>query len=177
MSVRPGAAMRTSHSLLAAMTGLGLAVGAAQAQAAAAPVRKAGFWETTMTMEGPHAHVLVTRICTDAALERRTAMFGGADPGKDCPVHEMHRTAAGFAFRSVCKRHDVTTTTVGAATGDFNSRYRVESTTRISAASGPPGRERHMVIDNKWLGACPAGRKPGDLVLPNGEVISMSAPK
>jgi hypothetical protein len=169
--------MRASNILFAALSGLCLAAGTAQAQPSAAPVRKPGFWETTMTMEGPHAHVMVTKICTDAALERRTATFGGANPGKDCAVHEMHRTVGGFAFRSVCKRHDVTTTTAGTATGDFNSRYRVESTTRISAASGPPGRERHMVMDNRWLGACPAGRKPGDLVLSNGEVMSMGAPK
>ncbi len=169
--------MRTSHVLFVALLGVCLAAEAAQAETAAAPVRKPGFWETTMTMEGPHAHVMVTKVCTDAALERRTAMFGGANPGKDCSVHEMHRTAGGFAFRSVCKRHDVTTTTAGKATGDFNSLYRVESTTRISAASGPPGRERHMVMDNRWLGACPAGRKPGDLILPSGEVMSMATPK
>ena len=166
--------MRASRLVLPILTGGCLMAGAVCAAPDAAPVRRAGFWETTMTLEGASAHTMVTKACTDAALERRTAAFGDA---KDCPTHEMHRTADGFAFRSICVRNGVTTTTAGAIKGDLTSRYRVEATTRISSAGGGPGRERHTVMDNRRLGDCPAGRKPGDLVLSNGQVLSMGGPQ
>jgi hypothetical protein len=32
-----------------------------------------------------------------------------------------------------------------------------------------------MVMEMKWLGACPAGRVPGDVVMPGGQVFNMTA--
>ena len=31
-----------------------------------------------------------------------------------------------------------------------------------------PGAETHMTIEAKWLGACEAGQKPGDVMMSNG---------
>jgi hypothetical protein len=41
-------------------------------------------------------------------------------------------------------------------------------------SSGAEG-QRRAVTDMKYLGACPAGRKPGDVVMPGGMVMNMAA--
>jgi hypothetical protein len=71
----------------------------------------------------------------------------------------------------------MTMTTSGVASGDFNSAYKVDSTTRMNPAPMPQMAESKMTIEAKWAGPCPAGRKPGDMVMANGMVMHMGGRK
>jgi hypothetical protein len=59
----------------------------------------------------------------------------------------------------------MTIATSGTARGDLSSSYHMESVTRMTPAPAPQLAETHMTIDAKWLGPCPAGKKPGDVVI------------
>jgi hypothetical protein len=148
------------------------------AAAPAAPHRKAGWWEMTSTMAMPTTMTTKMNMCTDAATEARNNAFASNQgPGvANCTQGPMGRTpTGGWTFSSTCKMQGgITTTTSGVATGDFNSNYRVEATTRMSPAPMPQMAETKMTLTGRWLGACPAGRVPGDMVMANGMVFNVN---
>jgi hypothetical protein len=159
--------MRTLTLLVAAIGAAAATV--AVADTVGAPERRPGLWESTLTVAGQPSRTL--RMCTDAALEQRHAMFS-AKATPDCPTVESHAVTGGVAFRSICTRAGVTISTEGTVTGDFNDHYRFQSVVRTSPATGPGGGERKTSIESRWLGACPPGSRPGDVTLPDGRVVN-----
>ena len=133
----------------------------------AAPKRKAGYWEQTITMQSPRAMTMKSQFCTDPAVEAKVSALGQAGPGQDCDAPKFVRSASGFTFESTCRIAGRTTHTKGVGTGDFNSNYRLDMT---SDAGGAPSR---MQIDSKWTGPCPAGKKPGDMTMPGGMTVNI----
>jgi hypothetical protein len=75
-----------------------------------------------------------------------------------------------MAFHSVCASGGGTVTTDGTSTGDYQSHYHVDVTSRRT-----PGGERHFAMEGRWLGPCAPGQAGGDMsmVLPNGQVMHM----
>ena len=150
---------------------------ALSAAAPAAPARKAGWWEITTAMSAPMAMTSKMNMCTDAATEARNSAFAtnnGPPGGVDCTQGPVGRTATGWTFSSTCKMQGMTTTTSGVASGDFDANYRVEATTRMTPAPMPQMAETRTVITSRWLGPCPAGRVPGDTVMPNGMAFNVN---
>lgn len=138
----------------------------------AAPQRRAGYWEQTMSMASPRPMTMKSQFCTDATVEKKMSALGQASPGQACAPPTVTRTAGGVSFESTCKIGATTTHTRGTAIGDFNSSYRVVMDSEMS----PPvaGRAKSQVqVDNKWLGPCPAGKKPGDMTMSNGMTINI----
>jgi hypothetical protein len=159
----------------AVLVAAALAPSLTTAQSPAPPQRKPGWWETTMTMSAPMAMKQTMRTCTDAASEKANNAFSSNMQARGtCTQGPIRRTPAGWAFSSTCKEGKMTTTTSGVVSGDFNSGYRMEAVTRMSPAPMPQMAETRMTVDAKWLGACPAGRKPGDVVMANGMVMNMN---
>jgi hypothetical protein len=60
-------------------------------------------------------------------------------------------------------------TSVGKFTGDFDSSYTGEVVTTFTPPMFGNGRNT-ISISAKWLGACPADMKPGDIVTEHGKV-------
>jgi hypothetical protein len=57
-------------------------------------------------------------------------------------------------------------------TGDVDSAYKME----IHSKYDPPmmGKaERTTVMEAKWLGACKAGQRPGDMTMPGGMTMNV----
>lgn len=132
----------------------------------APPKRKPGYWETRMTMPGMGP--MTSQLCTDAAWEEKMSAFSQQGPGRQqCSPPLVAKTATGFSFQSSCTMGGRTTTTRGTASGDFNSAYTMDL---VSQTAGGP--EMKMRIAAKWLGACPAGKKPGDMSM-NGRNMNM----
>ncbi len=72
-------------------------------------------------------------------------------------------------FKLAGKRSSGATVTSHAdITGDFNAAYTVKVTSHSQggAAGGP--RDSTMTLQAKWLGACKADQKAGDVVMPGG---------
>ena len=144
--------------------------GASLAQGVTAPPIKAGWWEIAMSIGGRST---VIQRCTDPSTEKANAAFSAGITRQDCSENTVRKTASGWAFESTCKVGKMTTTSEGVATGDFQSGYRVAITTHMSPAPTPALAETHMTMDAKWTGPCPAGRKPGDMMMPGGMVVNV----
>jgi len=150
---------------------------AAPALALDMPMRKAGLWELKMSFEGRNLPVQVMKHCTDAATDKlMNANFGGSVE-QACSKQDVTKTGTGFVIDAVCKFGEMTTTSHSVVSGSFDSAYKIEtSSTRQGGPQipgMPAGTATKMTIDAKWLGACPAGQKPGDVTMANGMTMNV----
>jgi hypothetical protein len=166
-----------SLALASVAAAAALVPAASTAQPAGPPTRKAGWWEMTMAMSAPVPMRQKMSMCVDAASEKASGAFATMNQRGNCTTGPVTRTPSGWAFSSTCKQGSMTMTTSGVASGDFNSAYKVDSTTRMNPAPMPQMAESKMTIEAKWAGPCPAGRKPGDMVMANGMVMHMGGRK
>ncbi len=122
--------------------------------------------------------VIVSRLCMVLVVIAAGASAQVAEPHRKAGWWEMaaHLPNGTTMTRYLCldaafdSRHSVlakqegcTETTTGTAIGDFNSAYK------ITEQRGPA----RIQTDARLAGACPAGRKPGDMQMPNGTVLNL----
>ena len=140
------------------------------AQADELPLRKAGLWEMKVVDTGGSSMPKVTmQHCTDETVDKE--MNNNTSPvlKQICSKQDLRKTATGFVSDSVCEVGGMTMTSHAEMTGDFNSAYTMKSTSHVQGeAAGAAGREITATIEAKWLGACKADQKPGDIVMPGG---------
>ena len=155
--------MTRQHLSLVTVVGLLALLPALDALALELPVRKAGLWEMKMVRTGGSMPDMTMQHCTDASTDKQ--MSTSFSPGKEtCAKQDIQKTAAGYVSDSICSVAGMTVTSHAEITGDFNSAYTVKSTVR--SERGPAGGT--TTIEAKWLGACKADQKPGDIVMPGG---------
>ena len=145
---------------------------AAPALALDLPTRKAGLWELKMIFEGRNLPPTTMKHCTDAATDKlMNANFGGSAQ-EACSKQDMKNSGGVITVDSVCTFGPTTTTSHAVVTGSFDSAYNMKvASTRSGGPPLPgtaPGAETHMTIEAKWLGACEAGQRPGDVMMSNG---------
>ena len=106
--------------------------------------------------------------CTDAGTDKE--MSAAAAPvAKDmCSKQDIQKTATGYVTDSVCSYGGTTMTSHSEVSGDFNSAYSVKVTSHNDGAPAGAPRDTDMTLQAKWLGACAADQKPGDIVMPGG---------
>ncbi|MCV9936434.1 hypothetical protein OIU35_08655 [Boseaceae bacterium BT-24-1] len=159
-----------AHAIIAAASILG----AVPAFADELPQRKAGLWETKSTgAEGE----TTAKQCVGPGTDR--AMLGGMTGGA-CAKVEVKKTATGYAVATECTIGQINAVGSSVVTGDFQTIVRTEGSTKLTGMPGQPGPvERKLVVEAKRVGDCGPGQKPGDIILPDGKVISMpgAAPK
>jgi len=149
---------------LAAFAGCLLFV--APALAVDMPARKAGQWELRMSFDNGAIPVQTLRQCIDAATDKlMKSDFGSTQ--ETCQKQEMSRSGAALIVDSVCTNAGISSTTHAVITGDFDSAYTMEITSKAS------GDETHMTIAAKWLGPCAADQRPGDMIMSNGMKINV----
>jgi Protein of unknown function (DUF3617) len=140
---------------------------AADALAVELPVRKAGLWEMKMVRTGGSVPDMTMQHCTDATTDKQ--MSTSFSPGKEtCSRQDVQKTAAGYVSDTVCSVAGMTITSHAEITGDFNSAYTVKSTSHSEGGMTGKSHDSTTTIEAKWLGACKADQKPGDIVMPGG---------
>jgi hypothetical protein len=158
---------------LVVLISLGLA-GAAAAQQA--PPRKPGLWKQTIasSMNGKPQPPVNSTICLDAKVDRAMSVFGAGMSQQVCTSNTVTRTPTGYRFSSVCQMAGGTIKSQGVGTGDFSSNYKVSmSSTTTGAPMASMNGTSSTNITASWAGACPAGQKPGDMVMPGGMKINV----
>jgi Protein of unknown function (DUF3617) len=139
----------------------------AGAQAVELPLRKAGLWEMKMVRTGGSMPEMTMQHCTDATTDKQ--MSTTFSPGKEtCSRQDIQKTATGYVSDSVCTVAGMTVTSHAEITGDFNSAYTMKATSRSQGGSAGAAHDGTVMIEAKWLGACKADQKPGDIVMPGG---------
>src|SRR5215471_10096325 len=159
--------MTRQHLSFATVIGLLALWPAAGAPAVELPVRKAGLWEMKMVRTGGSLPEMTMQHCTDATTDKQ--MSTSFSPGKEtCAKQDIQKTATGYVSDTVCSIAGMTITSHAEITGDFNSAYTVKSTAHSEGGPANIARDSTSTIEAKWLGACKADQKPGDIVMPGG---------
>jgi hypothetical protein len=162
-----GAMTRQLFSFRIAATLLVWTMSALAASAIEMPTRKAGLWEMKMVRTGSPMPDMTMQHCTDETTDK--AMNSSFSPmSKDiCSRNDIQKTATGYVTDSVCTVSGMSVTTHSETSGDFNSAYTVKVTSH--SQGGPSGpRDTTMMLEARWLGACKADQKPGDIMMPGG---------
>ena len=159
---------RQLFSFRLASTFLLWTMSALAASAVEMPTRKAGLWEMKMVRTGSPMPEMTMQHCTDETTDK--AMSSTSSPmSKDiCSKNDVRKTATGYITDSVCTVSGISVTTHSETTGDFNSAYTVKVTSHSQGGPANVPRDTTMTLEAKWLGACKADQKPGDIVMPGG---------
>jgi hypothetical protein len=132
------------------------------------PTRKAGLWEVKILKTSAPLPEMTVQHCTDEATDKQmTATFQPASK-EICSRNETQQTATGYTTDSVCTVSGVSMTSHADITGDFNSAYTVTVTSHSQGGAAGAPRDNTMTLQAKWLGACKADQKAGDIVIPGG---------
>jgi len=144
--------------------GCAIAALSASAFSADMPKRKSGLWEIKMTHEGSSGMGPIQQCIdqnTDNLMQQKAK-----DNKQDCSVMDVKTSGNKVVVHSVCKIEGATATTDGVFEGAFDSAYKGTMKTQLN----PPMHgmsQSNMTLDARWLGACKAGQKPGDVIMPN----------
>jgi hypothetical protein len=135
--------------------------------AADIPHRKPGLWEMISHSSTSTGMQTSRRVCLDRETEDLLNRMAVAAGQGVCSKVEILNKGDQFIAKAVCNMCSVkmTSEAITTFTGD------TASTTKIHATFDPPlaGRAQSDSQDEaKWLGACPADMKPGDMILKTG---------
>jgi Protein of unknown function (DUF3617) len=152
-------------------------VAAAPAWALDLPPRKVGLWDLKMNFEGRNIPPQAMQQCIDAETDKLMNSIGGNMQKEACSKQDVTKTGDTIVVDSVCKFGTATTTSHGVVSGDFNSAYTVKVTSKREGGPQMPGMpadgSSNMTIEAKWLGACKADQKPGDMIMAGGRKINI----
>lgn len=149
------------------MTLIALAGLVGVAAAADVPHRKPGLWEMTLHSSTAKASEISRRVCLDRESEDLLNRQGVESVQATCSKVEIHSSGNQLSAKAVCNMGSVKMTSE--ATTTFVSD--TASTTKVHVTYDPPlaGRSQSDTQDDaKWLGACPADMKPGDMIMKTG---------
>jgi hypothetical protein len=155
--------------LAAGLAALLPALGSAQAPGMN---RKAGMWQTTMSLNGQQ--IMTMDMCTDQATEQHYSVVN-PQPGRgggasNCTGMTPTPAPGGYRIEGTCTNGGRKSHVVATIKGSFDTAYSMDVATDVDGKASPP-----IHMDAKWTGACPAGRKPGDMVMPGGTVVNVNA--
>jgi hypothetical protein len=161
------------------MFSFGLALGllalvpASGARADDLPIRKAGLWEMKVMRTGSPMPDMTMQQCTDESTDKEMST-AFAPMSKDiCSKKDIQKTATGYVSDSVCGMAGVSIASHSEITGDFNSAYTVKTVSHTAGGPAAVKGDHETMIEAKWLGACKADQKPGDIVMPGGLKVNL----
>jgi hypothetical protein len=136
--------------------------------AAELPARKPGLWEIKTSFANRGG--LTVQQCVDAATDQMLQSNAGPFAQGACAKRDVQRSGDRMTIDSTCTLAGKTATAHAVITGSFDSAYSMTVTSHSDAL---PGGTMNMTLDAKWLGACKAGQKPGDVLMPGGIKINI----
>jgi hypothetical protein len=137
------------------------------------PVRKAGLWEMKVSHTGSPAPEMTMQQCTDETTDKDMATSFSPMAKDVCSKQDIQKTATGYVTDSVCGIGGMSIKSRAEIIGDFNSAYTVKSTSHTEGGPAGVPRDSTTTIEAKWLGACKADQKAGDIMMPGGMKINL----
>lgn len=146
--------------------------GACGALADDMPTRKAGLWEVSFRMANMNMPPQTMKFCTDAATDAE--QFKSIEHGAQdmCSRKDVQRSGSVVTIDAECKMGDTKMVSHTVMTFLGDSSYR----TSIQSHFDPPAAghgDTSMTQEAKWVGPCPAGMAPGEMIGPNGMKMNM----
>lgn len=127
------------------------------------PNRKPGLWEIKVNA-GAQMPAMTMQQCTDATTDKDMSATFSPMAKEMCAKQDMQKTATGLVIDSTCTVSGITSVSRTEINGDFNSAYTVKVATKGDGKIP----DSVTSMDAKWMGACKADQKPGDIVMPGG---------
>ncbi|QHO71815.1 hypothetical protein ACH79_03410 [Bradyrhizobium sp. CCBAU 051011] len=131
------------------------------------PMRKAGLWEMKVVSGGTVPEMTMQQ-CTDATTDKDMSTAMAPMAKEICSKQDIQKTATGYVTDSVCGIGGITVKSRAEITGDFNSAYTVKTSSQSEGGLAGAARDSKSTIEAKWVGACKADQKPGDIIMPGG---------
>jgi hypothetical protein len=131
------------------------------------PIRKAGLWEMRMVRNGSSSETVIQQ-CTDEASDKELVTAFSPMSKEICSKKDITKTATGYVSDSVCGAAGVSITAHAEITGDFNSAYTIKSKAHTQGGPASIQGDHETTVEAKWVGACKADQKPGDVIMPGG---------
>ncbi len=167
--------MSARYRWLVAVSLLGMA-GTALAQDLPAnmPKRKPGLWEVQTAGMGGQPQVM--KLCLDADTDQAMYKMGTKMRGQMCSKLDISMQGAVLVSDAACKvdtpNGAVNMTSHSETTFQGDTAY--QTTGHIKYEPAMMGRsESSLSSSGHWVGACAAGQKPGDMVMPNGATMNI----
>jgi len=132
--------------------------------------RKPGAWEVKTAIENSNAPARSIKQCIDAETDQMLQSSAGPFNPAACERRNVQSAAGTTTIDFACTVAGKPATAHSVITGSFDSAYTMTVTAESPEFSGGM---MVMTMDGKWLGACPADQRPGDIVLSNGVKVNV----
>lgn len=145
---------------------------AADLQSTDLPKRKAGQWEVKIAQPGEAPQV--AKLCLDEASDRALYSLGAKAMKGMCSKTDIAVQGKTVVADTVCTLPVVGThvTSHGVTRFEGDTAYHTESTVRYEPALfGKTGGT--STSDGRWIGACAADQRPGDMIMPGGKKLNI----
>ncbi len=137
------------------------------------PKRKSGLWEMTIIGGQTNGQPQTVTTCVEQKTDTGLSSSFGDKIPKNCKQPTLKKSAGTYVITSSCKFTDSNVKTIAILSGDTNSAYKIDRTSTYT----PPNKgrkESKQSITAKWLSACKADQRPGDMIMPDGSKINIS---
>ena len=132
------------------------------------PNRRPGLWEVKINHADDKMPAQTVQQCTDATTDKDMTTSFGPMTKDMCSKQDMQKTSSGMTIDSTCNIGGMISVSHMDVTGDFNSAYTVKITSQNSGGPAGMPRQTATTMEAKWLGACKADQKLGDMIMPGG---------
>ena len=139
-------------------------------------MRRSGWWEFS-------AHTSTGRamgkqeLCVSSATEARFSSFDQItqEPliGYQCSRKDFHKTGDTWSFDVVCDTGTPASLGGGVVLSQGTITGNLQTDYEIHMAVKQAGETQDGTVRAAWKGTCPAGRKPGDLVIDGSNTVNV----
>jgi len=127
------------------------------------PDIKEGLWVSTTMMPGAMPKPQRSTMCNSNAVTRKMYLDTHKNPNTPCKLTHSEHNGSVFTSETECNFGGKVTHSKSVTTVTGNTAMHLEMRKADNSLE--------TVIDMKWVGACPAGMKLGDITGPDGKVM------
>jgi hypothetical protein len=127
------------------------------------PDTKEGLWESSTMMSGVMDKPMRSTMCTSNAVSRKMYEDTHSNPKSPCKELHSERHDSVIVSESECNFSGKVSRSKTTMTLTSNTGYRIEVRKADNSIE--------TVIESKWVSACPAGMKLGDVTGPDGKIM------
>jgi hypothetical protein len=143
---------------------------AAPAGAAERLSRKPGLWEVKTSRDTQSSIPPPVQQCIDPATDVMLQSVAGPFNPATCEQSNVQHEAGTTTIDFKCTVAGTPATAHTVISGNLDSAYTMTVTAQSESL---PNGKMVMTMEGKWLGACAADQKPGDVVLSNGVKVNV----
>jgi Protein of unknown function (DUF3617) len=163
--------MKRSYLVAAALAAMATSV---VAETTSLPLRKAGRWELTTSMdEGGKKHEQALTLCIDADMERNTAAASDVEHKSSCTKYEVKKDGDAVVVDATCKMNGRDVESRTEMRGDFQTVFEVKINSTTSGIDGARSISvpRTIVQQGKYIGEACGDLKAGEAMAPDGTKV------